>query len=384
MHQVGLSVASAQITSHIGASDGHVQRRHNRPHLENLPIARDVHGRSPLQAEVQSLRPMVRKQATLEMLGKPLQTPVALESQNPIASERLTFSSGGLSVSERHQEGTAEAREPLRICNWNSAELLHPWGGGIVACESSPTARVLQRAFPECHPSKYPKSEAALAALEGLEVHRALLPVESSIHGSVHRTYDLLLNHNGVHIVGEVILNKSTNEQETEFANRSEPEEYARFWVLSRSPCLPPIGPEQDGPAGRSFKTTIAMVLREGIGALHKVFAAFSFRGIAVNKVESRPWRAQPLLSPQQKKNSEAALAARFQYVVFVEFESSTASYAARNVLTNIQEHCSFMRMLGSYPSFSPLFASSCHSAQKQPPLLTMIKQPSLVTNIQT
>ncbi|KAH7421881.1 hypothetical protein KP509_13G079700 [Ceratopteris richardii] len=231
---------------------------------------------------------------------------------------------------------------------------------------------------------KVPQVRSSFSSVEGLEVHRALLPVESSIHGSVHRTYDLLLNHNSVHIVGEVILNKSTNEQETEFAKGSESEEYARFWVLSRSPCLPPIGPEQDGPAGRSFKTTIAMVVREGIGALHKVFAAFSFRGIAVNKVESRPWRAQPLLSPQQKKNSEAALAARFQYLLFVEFESSTASYAAQNVLTNIQEHCSFMRMLGSHPSFSPLFASSCHSAQKQPPLVTMIKQPSLVTNIQT
>ncbi|KAH7421882.1 hypothetical protein KP509_13G079800 [Ceratopteris richardii] len=319
----GLSVASAQTTSHISASDGHVQRRRNRPHLESLPIARDMHGRSPLQAAVQSLPRMVTKQATLEM-----------------------------PVSDRHLESIAEAREPLRICNWNSGELLQPWGGGIVACESSPTARVLQRAFPQCHPSKYSKPEAALAALEGLEVHRALLPVESSIHGSVHRTYDLLLRYSSVHIVGEAILNRSTNEQDTGFTKGSESEEYARFWVLSRSPCLPPTGPEQqNGVAELSFKTTVAMVLHEGIGALHKVFAAFSFRGIAVNKVESRPWRAQPLFSPQQKKNSEAAFAARFQYVLFVEFESSTASYAAQNVLTNIQEHCSFMRMLGSYPS---------------------------------
>jgi hypothetical protein len=58
--------------------------------------------------------------------------------------------------------------------------------------------------FPESFSIQYPQSEEVLGALEAGKVDRALLAVENSMHGTRHRTYDLLLRHK-FHIVGELI-----------------------------------------------------------------------------------------------------------------------------------------------------------------------------------
>jgi len=46
--------------------------------------------------------------------------------------------------------------------------------------------------------------EAAFEVLERGDVDRAVLPIENSLAGSIHRNYDLLLRHANVHIVGEI------------------------------------------------------------------------------------------------------------------------------------------------------------------------------------
>ena len=42
-----------------------------------------------------------------------------------------------------------------------------------------------------------------LQAVECMLVDRAVLPIENSLGGTIHRNYDLLLRHN-LHIIGEV------------------------------------------------------------------------------------------------------------------------------------------------------------------------------------
>ncbi|WOL01618.1 arogenate dehydratase/prephenate dehydratase 6, chloroplastic-like [Canna indica] len=61
------------------------------------------------------------------------------------------------------------------------------------------------KAYPNCNAIPCDQFEAAFQAVELWVADRAVLPVENSLGGSIHRNYDLLLRHR-LHIVGEVQL----------------------------------------------------------------------------------------------------------------------------------------------------------------------------------
>jgi arogenate/prephenate dehydratase len=61
------------------------------------------------------------------------------------------------------------------------------------------------KAYPSCEAVPCDQFEAAFQAVELWLVDRAVLPIENSLGGSIHRNYDLLLQHR-LHIVGEVQL----------------------------------------------------------------------------------------------------------------------------------------------------------------------------------
>ncbi|CAH2060412.1 unnamed protein product [Thlaspi arvense] len=61
------------------------------------------------------------------------------------------------------------------------------------------------KAYPNCQPIPCDQFEVAFQAVELWIADRAVLPVENSLGGSIHRNYDLLLRHR-LHIVGEVQL----------------------------------------------------------------------------------------------------------------------------------------------------------------------------------
>ncbi|CAK7351277.1 unnamed protein product [Dovyalis caffra] len=59
------------------------------------------------------------------------------------------------------------------------------------------------KAYPKCETVPCDQFEAAFKAVELWLVDKAVLPIENSVGGSIHRNYDLLLRHR-LHIVGEV------------------------------------------------------------------------------------------------------------------------------------------------------------------------------------
>ncbi|EFJ34568.1 hypothetical protein SELMODRAFT_142600 [Selaginella moellendorffii] len=59
------------------------------------------------------------------------------------------------------------------------------------------------KAYPNCEAVPCEQFEGAFQAVELWLVDRAVLPIENSLGGSIHRNYDLLLRHR-LHIVGEV------------------------------------------------------------------------------------------------------------------------------------------------------------------------------------
>ncbi|XP_063939854.1 arogenate dehydratase 3-like [Daucus carota subsp. sativus] len=61
------------------------------------------------------------------------------------------------------------------------------------------------KAYPKCETVPCDQFEAAFKAVELWLVDKAVLPIENSVGGSIHRNYDLLLRHR-LHIVGEVKL----------------------------------------------------------------------------------------------------------------------------------------------------------------------------------
>ncbi|KAF8094244.1 hypothetical protein N665_0367s0027, partial [Sinapis alba] len=62
-----------------------------------------------------------------------------------------------------------------------------------------------EKAYPNCEAVPCEEFDTAFEAVERWLVDRAVLPIENSLGGSIHRNYDLLLRHN-LHIVGEVKL----------------------------------------------------------------------------------------------------------------------------------------------------------------------------------
>ncbi|KAF8043075.1 hypothetical protein BT93_A1426 [Corymbia citriodora subsp. variegata] len=193
-------------------------------------------------------------------------------------------------------------------------------------------------------------------AVELWLVNKAVLPIESSSGGSLHRNYDLLLRHR-LHIVGEVqmavnLCLLALPDVRAEQLKRvlSHPQalslsdsalaklEVTRESVDSAAGAAQFVALNELRDAGviasaraadiyglnilaeriqddsdnvtrylvlardpiiprtdKPFKTSIVFTLEEGPGVLFKALAVFSLRGINLTKIESRPQRKRPL-----------------------------------------------------------------------------------------
>lgn len=260
-------------------------------------------------------------------------------------------------------------------------------------------------AYPTCEPCPQAQFENAFEATEQWTVDRAVLPFENSLGGSIHRNYDLILNHR-LHIVGEVYFKVShcllaLPGQKKEDIQRamSHPQALSQCdGYLSNLGVIKEAVDDTAGAAayiaennlmgaaavasrraadlygmevldediqddqsnvtrflalareplspreGVAYKTSIACSMKEDSGALFKALACFALRDINLTKVESRPMRWNPV-------TQQATGPMQFSYLFYIDFEASMADPNAQNALRQLQETATFLRVLGSYPA---------------------------------
>uniref|UniRef100_A0A7N0U777 Arogenate dehydratase n=1 Tax=Kalanchoe fedtschenkoi TaxID=63787 RepID=A0A7N0U777_KALFE len=267
------------------------------------------------------------------------------------------------------------------------------------------------KAYPNCDAIPCDQFEVAFQAVELWIADRAVLPVENSLGGSIHRNYDLLLRHR-LHIVGEVQLPVhhcllALPGVRKEYLSRviSHPQALAQCEHTLTKLGLRVAREAVDDTAGaaeyiaahslhdtaaiasaraaelyglniladgiqddssnvtrfvmlarepiiprtdRPFKTSIVFAHDKGTSVLFKVLSAFAFRNISLTKIESRPHRNRPIRLVDDA--SLGGTAKHFEYMFYVDFEASMAEVRAQNALAEVQEFTSFLRVLGSYP----------------------------------
>ncbi|KAL2507460.1 Arogenate dehydratase/prephenate dehydratase 6 [Forsythia ovata] len=262
------------------------------------------------------------------------------------------------------------------------------------------------KAYPNCEPIPCDQFEVAFQAVEIWIADRAVLPVENSLGGSIHRNYDLLLRHR-LHIVGEVqlpvhhcllalpgvrmehitriishpqalsqcentITKMGLNASREAVDDTAGAAEYIATNNLRNTAAIASAraaelyglqtlakGIQDDSSnvtrfvilsrepiiprIDRPFKTSIVFAQEKGTNILFKVLSSFAFRNINLTKIESRPHRNQPI-------RVEDGGAKQFEYLFYVDFEASMAEERAQNALAEVEEFTSFLRVLGSYP----------------------------------
>ncbi|KAL9260670.1 Arogenate dehydratase/prephenate dehydratase 1, chloroplastic-like protein [Drosera capensis] len=264
------------------------------------------------------------------------------------------------------------------------------------------------KAYPHCTSVPCDEFEEAFKAVELWLADKAVLPIENSLGGSIHRNYDLLLRHT-LHIVGEVQLpvelclmalpgvqlddlkrvlshpqaladcDRLLSKLGVARENVDDVASAAQFvpsnglkdaGVIATSRTSRIYGLHilaegvQDNPdsvtrflvlarnpvmprADKAFKTSIVFALEEGSGVLFKALAVFALREINLTKIESRPQRKRPLRLVDDSDNGSFKY---FDYLFYIDFEASMAEPRAQNALAHVQDFATFLRVLGCYP----------------------------------
>ena len=249
------------------------------------------------------------------------------------------------------------------------------------------------RAMPGATTMPLERFEDVFAAVAAGNASHGILPVENSVGGSIHRNYDLLLQHD-LPIVAETELSVVHNLLAlpgTELADVrrvfSHPQALAqceqflhtlpgieivatydtagsarmiREGQLKDTAAIASVRAAelfdlailrsgiqdyQDNitrfvvisrdskPLGAADKTTLAFALYNGPGALFKALSVFALRDIDLTKLESRPARGLP-----------------WQYVFYVDLAAGREELRCGRAIVHLAEFARWVKTLGSYP----------------------------------
>jgi arogenate/prephenate dehydratase len=253
-----------------------------------------------------------------------------------------------------------------------------------------------KRAWPEAETVGLESFEDVFSAVASGTVTHGLLPVENSVGGTIHRNYDLLLEHDlpivaetelpvvhsllalpgvrldairrvfshpqglaqceqylrkmpGVELVatydtaGSARLIRDGNLTDTAAIASSRAAELFGLNVLQEAiqdyadniTRFILISKNQ-AEAKAADKTTIAFALENVPGALFKALSVFALRDIDLTKLESRPDRGRP-----------------WEYVFYVELAAARDDVKCARAIVHLTEFARWVRTLGSYPSWT-------------------------------
>jgi prephenate dehydratase len=237
--------------------------------------------------------------------------------------------------------------------------------------------------------------EQVFETLETGRAERAVLPIENSLAGSIHRNYDLMLRHD-FHIVAEHIFRVRHNllalpgvtidqidevlshpqalsqcehylrklgvkvrasydtagsakmvrqdrlEHTAAIASRRAAEVYDLDMLAesieddpenyTRFLILARQPADNLRPEDAPMKTSIVFSLDDQPSVLFKALSVFALRDIDLTKLESRPLRTR-----------------RFKYLFYLDFVGSVDEERAQNALRHLEEIAPMLRVLGSY-----------------------------------
>ena len=221
------------------------------------------------------------------------------------------------------------------------------------------------------------------------------VPIENSLAGSIHRNYDLLLQHQlsvtGEHNlrVSHCLIGKPGTTMSMVHKVISHPQALAQCDAFLRNLSNVKIEPvydtagsvkivrDQEDPGiaaiasrraadiynmqilaesiednpnnytrfliisrqpvnpGQDAKTSIVFALKNRPGVLFKALSVFALRDIDLTKIESRP-----------------LVGKLWEYFFYIDLAGSTEDQNVRNALNNLGEYATLLRVLGSYPRF--------------------------------
>lgn len=234
--------------------------------------------------------------------------------------------------------------------------------------------------------------EEVFAAVEGERCPLGLIPIENSLAGSIHRNYDLLLQHQ-LHVVGEYYLRVRHCLLASPGAKLSDLRQVishpqalaqcdhtlrsmgvaiepaydtagsAKIVSQRRDPAVAAIASRraaeiygldilaegiEDNPenftrflaiapqpvvSGADAKTSIVFSLKNVAGSLFRGLGVFALRDIDLTKIESRPLAGKP-----------------WEYFFYIDFAGSTQELVVQRALAHLEELALYLRILGSYP----------------------------------